>query len=654
MLGVPAPDVSVMRPAHTRDPKPWSDRAIWAHGLSDADTPWWAIAIADLSSIDGGVRVRNAREQGRRLHGANAWDLWGQVVELATERVMQHSLEDWREQCRAECNVSDGRRDWAGGAMSRLMRGAALRSLRAFGQISDLRDDEGFPIVFKDFHVQSVRAMRGSAHAAILLPFEFGKSFLNNIVVPLMDWAEWPDAAEGRIYWNISHSDKWIRRLMAEVAGNEHLHAVFPWVSRPERGDAGWPLGEKPLWGTKGFSIRGRTIADKAFEPLTANQFSTGNRYARVGGDDWVNISNATMVDMQQRLYEYWLTGPETMAQDLQLQSAFGTAWPSVYYCGTLFESYDVGNSIFNLYGELRRKDPSYRALRFDCYVDNDFSRTIWPERKTAAYMAGKRQTLGERVFNMRCRNLLRGASQRVFPRAAVMAAEFDGENRIALEWGQAPRDSFGMVIGFDPGSGHITKESKNPAYFVYCRRDARQELLPGLLRDPILPADARRDPSQPEDIYHHGVEWGRLEGYSFTRQCEFLIALARRYNCPIAVENNATQTAYGDQIKKDAPDIRLFAHRTGPGGADPKQGVEQFEPLFKNERILLHCHGAPLRNVLGLRDELVQWPGRFTDIVMAMWIARRQSEEHFVTEVPQQPIVLRQPSWMRRARVAF
>lgn len=627
--------------------KPYTDRGIWAKQLSDADTPWWAVALADVSAIDGGIRVRNARERGLRLHGAAAWDLWGQVVQLAQEKVMRRSLEEWREKCRSELGEGRG---WEGGPVSAAVRRACLRSVRAFGEVIDLRDDEGSPIVFKDFHVQTVRAMRGQAHACILLPFEFGKSYLNNIVVPLLDWAEWPDATELRIYWNTSHSDKWIRRLMGEIEGNTALHAVFPWISRPERGDAAWPQGGKPLWGTRGFSIRGRTIEDKAFEILTANQFSIGNRAARVGGDDWVNTDNSKMVGVQDRLYEYWLTGPETMAQQLMRQSEFGTAWPSVYYCGTLFESYDVGNSIFQFYGEMRRRDSAYRSLRFDCFIGNNSERTIWPERKTPQYMRQKREALGERVFNMRCRNLIRGASQRVFPRHDVLAAEFDGENRPPLPWGETPQGGFGLVIGFDPGSGRITKESKNPAYFVYCRRDARDELLPGLLREPGLPMGPMRDPRQPEDIYHHGLEWGRLDGYSFVRQCEFLIALARRYRCPVAFENNATQEAYGDQIRKDAPDIRLFAHRTGPGGADPRQGVEQFEPLFKNERILLHCAGAPQRNVLALREELCQWPGRFTDLVMAMWIARHQSEDHFRTEVPQEPIRLRMPGYMRRA----
>jgi hypothetical protein len=613
--------------------EPLTVRGTRAMETLDSEVPWWAIALLNLDTpeLRNHRRVRSMFDQGQRAHEGSRifWDLWADLLEMAERKVMSKSLDEWIDKAYEQTEATD---PWNGGEITLAVRDAALRSTRAYGQFVGLVDDEGLAITFKDFHVKTVRAMRCSPYASILLPYEFGKSSLNNIVVPLMDYSEWRDASEGRIYWNDSHVTKWIRRLMGVIEHNERLHKIFPWVSRPQRGDPGWGI-----WGTRGFSLHGRTAFDKAFEPLTANQFSTGNRYSRVGGDDWENVANAPVVTIQDRLVDYWKTGPETMAQQLARTSKYGTAWPSRYLCGTLFSGQGVNNRIHLEYREFRRRgDVKYTAVRFDCFRDLAETATIWPEVKTLPYMLALRESLTPRIFNMRCRNIIDGRSHKVFPREAVLEAEYDGRNRAAFAWKVAPERALGVVIGFDPGSGKITKESKNPAYFVYCRRDGRPLLAPGLLRDPRLPNGANLpDPSLTPEIYHHGIEWGRMEGISFVPQCAKLIELAHYYRCPVAIEDNATQASYIDYIRQTAPDVRVFPHHTGPGGSDPRSGVEQFEPLFKNGRMVLHCAGAPVGSVLALREELTQWKGRYTDIVMAMWIARDQSESHFRDDKP-------------------
>ena len=624
-----------------------SDRAARARLLNDDEFPWWAIALLDL---DGHERHRMVRKSlailGRRpsqSHQAAVW--WEHVADLlewARERVMQQNLQAWRDEAEAETDPES----WEGGPVTQALRQAALSSPNAFCQIAGLVDDEGYPITLKPFHVAAVLAMRQRHHAAILLPFQFGKSWLNNILVPLMDWAEWRDASEGRIYWNETHSQKWCLRLMGLVERNASLHQVFPWVARPIKGDPGFGL-----WSTRGFSIRGRTMDDRAFEVLTANRHSTGNRYSRTGGDDWVNSANATTFSVQDRLYDYWRSGPETMAQEVRRRSPYDTAWPGVYYCGTLFDGADCGSRIFRFYQAMaKRGDRGYRALRFDCFTDGTETQTIWPERRSAEYMEQLRANLGTRIFNMRCRNLVGGSESRVFPRERVVDCEFDGkEGKPAYTWAKLPDRFQAGMIGFDPGRGRISKYSKFPAFFVYCQHDGRQELPPGLLRDPRLP-QGRFDASQKPDIYHHGIEWGRLEGYSFMAQCDFLIALARRYRLPVAVEDNNIQTVYAEQIAAIAPDVRVVNHTTGPGGADPTVGVEQFEPLVKSTRLLLHCAGAPLKAVVDLREELCSWKGRYTDIVMAMWIARHQAEVHF-TRAEKPGLHLEAPLYLRRMR---
>jgi hypothetical protein len=631
---------------------PLTPRAEAARDTPDAQTPWWAIEVLDLSEHLRHIRVRywmsrRGMRPSHRLPAAIFWEAWADILEWARASVMRRPLEEWR----AECERQTDPDTWEGGEVTRRLRAAALHSPRAFCQIVGLQDEIGDPITLKGFQVQTVQTIRGTSHSAILLPYEFGKSYLNNILIPLMDWAEWRDASEARVVWNDTHATKWIRRLMGLVENSRALHQVFPWIAKPRRDDPG-----AGLWSTRGFSIAGRSLPDRAFESLTASRYSTGNRYNRICGDDWVNVSNAGTFSVQDRLHDYWRSGPETMAMDVAPPvGPYGTRWPSVSYMGTLFDQEDVGSRIFAFYRDRQRRgDLGYRALRFDCWVaGTGETLTIWPEKKSASHMQDVRQTLGERVFNMRCRNIVGGAHSRVFPRTYVIDAEYDGkEGRPALEWGVLPEHWQAGMIGFDPGRGRITRESKHPAYFVYCQVDQRQELPPGLLRDPRLLGVGRYDPSTPPNIYHDGIEWGRIDG-SFLYQIETLIELAHKYKLPIAVEDNNLQVVYEEQIRRQDPSVRVVCHTTGPGGADPKLGVEQFEPLFKNGRIRLHCYRAPMQHVIALRDELLTWKGRYTDIVMAMWIARHQAEVHFPAD-QRPPLRVATPRGLRLSRGLF
>jgi hypothetical protein len=144
--------------------------------------------------------------------------------------------------------------------------------------------------------------------------------------------------------------------------------------------------------------------------------------------------------------------------------------------------------------------------------------------------------------------------------------------------------------------------------------------------------------PPQQRDIFHHVIQWGRMEGYGFHSQCQKIADLARTYQCPVAFEDNTTQNAFGEEINKIAPDVKTFSHTTSNNKRDPAQGVDQFEPLFTNHRVIIHADGAPPDVVKALRDELVNWKGSsekatgFTDLVMALWIARYQFTLHLQT----------------------
>jgi hypothetical protein len=140
------------------------------------------------------------------------------------------------------------------------------------------------------------------------------------------------------------------------------------------------------------------------------------------------------------------------------------------------------------------------------------------------------------------------------------------------------------------------------------------------------------------------------LEGVGFHGQCQKMVELARAYNCPVAFEDNTLQAAYGEEIAKIASDVKTLCHTTGLNKRDPIQGVEQFEPILHNQRLIIHAMGAPGDQVKALRDELIGWPTHeFSDLVMALWIARYQYSLH--VQVQQAPPVTRRtmPGYMGR-----
>lgn len=596
--------------------------------LDIANVPWWAVALLDEAKLSGDERrVRRNVQSGRTAHmlGPLAdrwWSAFASLVDRAQQLAARTPLEAWLNQAYNECDHADVLH--GGGSVARAMRDAALSGVRAFAQVLELRDDDGVALVFEDFHVITVRAMRESVDpASILLPFQFGKSVLSSEIVPLMDWCEWHNCTQGRIYHAENHVSKWIGRLMQHVEYNDNLHRLFPWVAKPVKGDMCFGI-----WSTEGFSIRGRTIKDKSFEALTIAAGKTGLRYHRTGVDDVVVSKEANSVPIQERNYGYLTTGVFTTEQRTTRTSKYGTVFPGQFQVGTLFEMNDTNYQVHE-YAE----EHGWPTIRFDIYPQGERAAkekgiVLWPRVLPYEKCRKLEIKLGISAFEKRCRNFVRTGGHVTFPMDQVKRAESD-----AWEWGVVPANTRAM-IGFDPGSGKITRDSKNPACVVYGEQDLAITAGPrelGILQD-VRDTDADEATEELDywrDTLVHIVEAHRLRGYSFPQQVEFIANLATRLQLPIAVEENNIQSAYGEEIVRRFPWVRIICHTTHDNKRDPKQGVETFQPLFARERIVIHARNAPIEDLTNLRMEWVLYPGGArtnTDMVMAAWIAKFQT----------------------------
>lgn len=602
----------------------WVEQEKRDRGILDQTVPWWAVELLELDPASDEFTARKWFAQKGcppRIDGVDRpkidamlrrmWDAWVRVVDMARARVRPSDPAQW---------VARAYGDWdeetqTAGPWCRLVREAALNSPRAFAQFIDLRDDEQIPIILKDFQVVTANAMRQREQCVILLPYEYAKSYLSSIVVPLMDWAEWPDAQEGRIYYNDTFATKWCVRLQNQVEYNERLQQLFPWIRKPRRGDKSFGR-----WSTDRFCIGGRKDGDASFEPLTVQGANTGTRYSRIGADDWVNSKNARSATLQDQFYEYFQTGVLTMPQTLQRTSRHRTRWGTAFLCGTVF---DKGDTNYRCYLDQRRR--GLRPVRYDVWplgaeAARRYGVVLWPERRPPEYVEGQLARLGQRAFDMRCRNRVESTEHDVFREEWVDAA-------CAGPWvyGQAPPGSR-LIIAIDPGKGRgRSKDAASPAYVVYGEVEvqAPQPLLPS----PPEPRVGHRTPPPRPPARVHLVRWERMDGFPFTRQCDTVIGLARAYSCVIALEDNGLQIAYQDYIRQVAPDVKVICHTTTYTKRDPAQGVETYVPLFENGLVVIHAVGAPPAQLRAIREEWIRYGTghRKQDLVMASWFARHQ-----------------------------
>jgi len=559
---------------------------------------WWALSLLDLPDAKlarkrkqpyllSAVRDKMEAGQADRIYKHDdrlaAWD---KLKRMADQLAEEHPLEWWRNQAA----------DDPDGEIAFRLRRAALRSERAFVKIANV-NERGRVWDLAEFQVDVVKAMRQNDLAAIFMPLEHGKSALSSILVPLMDWAEWPESTQCRVYWNQTHVVRWISELMNQVEFNEELHKVFPWIRRP------LPEDRSRHWSTEGFSIGGSKSPRRSFEVLTARGTSVGNRYDRTGCDDWVNSGNASSLSVQDGLEEYLLSGPVTFGAYDHPESLYGTRWGTCFYDGTFFDKRDVGYRFYHWCAA-----NGFKAVKYDVYPlgGQNTDVVLWQEGRPPAHIERKKKEL-RRMFNKRMRNIVVDEGTETFTPADVeQACEISRRAGGEFRYGILPSKCHAMV-GLDPAAGSRERRAADPALAIWAE----------------VP-DFDEQGMETGAFTGHMVKWQRLHGFDFTKQCDIAVEWARMFHLPLVIEKNVLQGSYKSYINKMAPDVQVYDHQTGAEKWDPEDGVETFSPLFANQRMVIHAEGAPEDELQALVTTLVEWPqSTYKDILMAFWFAR-------------------------------
>lgn len=624
------------------DIKAWKDQ----YALNDADIEWWAVALLDENHLTKPqLRVRTWMLGGRETHLASQiyWTTWAEVVIKARSTVCRDkTMEDWIEAAWSDYNHEKDK----GGPLWQNVVDSALCSVRSFVQWAGLQDDDGNPFVMKPFHVRTLNYLRRNRSTVALLPFEHAKSVIASYIIPMMDWCEWRDCSQIRVYLDDDTRQKAVSRLQQQVELNSNLQRLFPWFRKPRKGDA------SVIWNKRSFSIGGRTIGDAGFRAFTIKAGRIGHRANRVIFDDIVTSTEAESQTVQKRNYDYILSAGQTTPQTSTHQSRYHTSFTTFGLVGTLFSPIDSNSLCFEHFQLQERKGiKGYRVLRFDIYPRGEANADIvlWPEWRDAEAVHEMKRRLGPRVFMMRCRNRLQHEGLVTFPEYKVMEAIHDGENgRPMLPYGQLPPNC-DIIIGFDPAKGSTSRWAKNPAIVLYGLRNLNDMTPYG----PFVSPDRANGP-QPAWM-HYIIKWKRLYGYDFTRQIGEIINWYEEYRCPVAIENNNQQIHYWDYLKQIAPHVTVVDHHTGMNKRNADQGVDTFAPLFYNNMIAICAGGAPYDELDAFRKEWIQWKsgktpvGEFSDLVMASWIARYQLETAVFSVVREQRAQQGPPSMPQR-----
>jgi hypothetical protein len=574
---------------------PWDDGAV----------PWWSLFAIRRDELDDDERRARARMWQGQDGAFRTDDMRQPRYRAAWERVVA-KLE-------REHNLDMA---WWIRNRPQLMRHAALTCPRAFCQLTRLTDDRGRPLVLAGFQVRGVFDMRQREQWLGLWPFEHGKSYLASVLVPLIDWAEDPNCTQIRLYYADAYKLKYARRLMWMIDGGcRGITELFPWVRRPmserEKDNARPVFDPAPYrddpgcgwWSTDAFSVGGSTQPEASWRGLTANSGQTGWRAWRVVADDLVNAKNAGSEKVQDYLEEFVNTGAQTMpTQEPPPPTAYSTRYGTFALIGTLFHPNDIGSRLYNRW----LNDPKAKVTRLDIFPrgpeedENGHIEVLWPAKKPLEKVLEMRQRLTADGFDMRCRNLpSSGHGMRTFARANIERAKAD------LPYGTAPPGAR-LMIGMDPAKGKRTKWAKNPALF-------------------LIGVD-------PQTGLHHYIRWERLRGLNQLDQTRMMVAWAREYRCPIAIESNYDIEVYEEHIKTVDPGgtVRLITHVTGENKRDPIDGVSRLISLFERKQVRIHGTNCPPDAWTALLTELTEWPnGMLSDLVMALWIVEYQLSLH-------------------------
>ena len=449
----------------------------------------------------------------------------------------------------------------------------------------------------EDFHLRLIENATGKQRGLILYPAQHGKTTLVSTLLPIWAACVNPNIQIGIIAKNDSEAGGISQSMQAEMMTNVRLIEDFG----PFK-----PSSDTKPWAAEKMTVDGRTSIAK--EPTFAffgssSKHTLGHRTHWTICDDVVTAENSATPEQRAKLLGWFNKSVRTM----NLPGGRTTV------IGTLFDPADLYHHLVDL-SNPETGMPLWDVQREDAIVDEEKHLTLWPRSWPWAALMELKAEMGTLDFNKRLRNIAVDASQMAFKEEYVKGGwvgrtQYPGcldRGYHVGQWDQQLR----RVAGFDPAAGR-GRHAKFCAHITlglgHCERHEKCVWVIDLVRDQM----------------------------TLPQQSELILAQHEKYDLArTVVEVNAYQVGLYDDLKRRMDEAGVAYqiqphHTTKINKPDPEIGIPGMSPWVENGWVHIPWGDpASQRKMSVLVDELVQYPGRTTDTVMAFWFAWRWLQE--------------------------
>lgn len=451
----------------------------------------------------------------------------------------------------------------------------------------------------KQFHLELIEAATTERRALILYPAAHGKTTLVSTLLPIWALCRDPNIRIAIIGKNDTETEGIMQVIQAELTDNQELIRDFgPFKPPPDDKSKPWALGR--------MSVAKRT---KRAKEATITVFGSGAKTVLGYRTDWticddvITEKNSANPEQRQKIKDWFsmsvATGPEHFTSRLTV-------------VGTRFDPSD-------LYGDIEElSDPEtgkaiWVTRLVDAIADEEARTTLWPEKWPWARLMIEKAEKGTLSFNKRYRNIAVDESRMVFKDEYIRGG-FRGKDLYPGCLDKTYKvgdfgDNWRRAAGFDPAVG-TTRSAKFCAHLVLgegsCRNHERCFWVIDLERQQL----------------------------SLPQMVEMVLGKHGQYALSMSkVEANSFQAGLNQEIERRMNEAglawRIDPHyTTRTNKPDPELGVQAMAPWFEQGKV--HIPWADVysrRKMQFLVDELIQYPGKTTDTVMAFWFAWRGLE---------------------------
>ncbi len=454
----------------------------------------------------------------------------------------------------------------------------------------------------EEFHLRLIDTSIRRARGMILYPAAHGKTTLVSTCLPIWETCRDANMRMGIIAKNEDEGEGIMRVILAEMSENDDLIRDFG-PFKPGQGT------NKP-WGLGAISVANRTRIAK--EP-TLTMFGAGSKQVLGHRTDWticddvVSEKNSSTPEQRQKMREWFNQSVETMCEFPDRSR--------LTVVGTLFDPADLYNDLIDLRNPIT-DEPIYHVQREDALIEDpdtgEILGTLWEAKWSYESLMIQKEKMGTLDFNKRYRNIAVDKSRMVFKEEYVRGGKVGGDAYPGcLDYGYTVGDfdqNWFRYAGFDPaiGKGRSAKFCVHLTLGVgSCAEHERCIWVIDLMRDQMA------SPRQRDEILRRHEEYG-------------LIATI--------VESNSLQEGLRelivDEMNKRGHAFAIEPHyTTRTNKPDPEAGVQAMAPWFEQGKVHIPYGDPHSRRLMKpFIEELIEYPGRTDDTVMAFWFAWRKA----------------------------